>query len=261
MLPKKQRSNQADWLKVLRSIDNIIDKKTIEALVDQSLSAMKKVIRNKRVAFGWSGGKDSLAIQYLCKELGFQDCVFGVSNLEYPAFLQWSTDYMPDELEVINNGWDLIWLSDHQDMLFPKDAATAAKWFKGIQHYAQGAYFKKHRLDYIILGRRKSDGNYCGTKGSNIYTNQQGICRYSPIDLWTHEQTLRWLSYNNIRLPPNYFWPRGFRVGTGAWPARQWTNSIEHGWSEIFEIDSTIVYQAASFIPSAKEFLNNRGLN
>lgn len=260
MLPRKQRSDQSDWLDVLKNIDSLISKNEIENLIDRTVERIKKDIKGKRVAFGWSGGKDSLAIQYLCKEIGFQDCVFGMTNLEYPAFLQWATDYMPDELEVINNGFDIIWLSINPQMLFPQDAKTAAKWFRLVQHEAQSKYFKKHRLKMLILGRRLADGNFCGRNGVNIYTNKKGVTRYSPIYDWTHEQVLRLITYYEIKLPPNYFWPRGFRVGTGPWAARQWTGSIYNGWQEIWEIDCKIVWQAAGCVPSARIFLESEGL-
>jgi 3'-phosphoadenosine 5'-phosphosulfate sulfotransferase (PAPS reductase)/FAD synthetase len=255
MLPRKQKSNQSDWLEVLENIDLLISKSEIESLIDKTVERIKKDIKGKRVAFGWSGGKDSLVVQYLCKEIGFQDCIFAITDLEYPAFTRWSKAYMPAEIEIINNGFDLIWLSENPDMLFPQDAKTAAKWFKLVQHDAQSKYFKKHHLDMLLLGRRLADGNFCGRGGSNVYTNRQGITRYSPIYDWTHEQALRCISYYEIKLPPIYFWSRGFRVGTGPWPARQWTGSIENGWSEIWQIDQSLVWKSASYLVSARDFL------
>ena len=107
----------------------------------------------------------------------------------------------------------------------------------------------------LLLGRRKADGNYVG-KSDNIYTNAQGITRYSPLSEWTHEQILAYIHYYKLSLPPIYEWKNGYLCGTHPWPARQWTGSIENAWKEVYEIDSSIVFHAAEYFESAKAFLN-----
>ena len=108
----------------------------------------------------------------------------------------------------------------------------------------------------LLLGRRRSDGNYVG-KGDNIYTNGQGVTRYSPLSDWTHEQVLAYIHYYNLEMPPIYGWKNGYLCGTHPWPARQWAGSVENAWAEIHEIDSTIVTEAAEHIQSAKDFLES----
>lgn len=174
--------------------------------------------------------------------------VFVMSNLEYPAFLAWVTENMPDGLEVLNTGQDLDWLAKNQHMLFPQDAVTALRWFKIVQHTGQTIYFRKHRLDLIMLGRRRADGNFVGK--DSIYTNRAGVTRYSPLSDWTHEDVLALIERDKLPLPPIYGWPRGFQVGTGPWPARQFTGSMENGWRE--------VHLAAAVLPSAAAFLSRQ---
>lgn len=53
--------------------------------------------------------------------------------------------------------------------------------------------------------------------------------------------------------------PRGARVGTGAWPARQWCNSIDHGWEECWTIDANVVRQAATRLASARDWMARTG--
>jgi hypothetical protein len=175
-----------------------------------------------------------------------------MTKLEYPAFVQWVTDHMPAKLEVINTGQDLAWLKGNPEMLFPKTPEAAGKWFKGVQHRAQAQYFVARKLGVLLLGRRHKDGNFCGKNGEY---ESDGIVRYSPVRDWTHEQILAFVRHFNIDLPPTYFWPRGFRVGTGSWPARQWTQSDDHGWAEVFTIDPAIVEEAATVIPGAADWL------
>lgn len=128
------------------------------------------------------------------------DSMIGVCNLEYPVFMAWVEANRPEGCEVINTGQDLEWLSKHPEMLFPQDSKTAAQWFSIVQHRAQRLYFKAHKLDSIILGRRRADGNYVGRK-SNIYTDVKGITRFSPFP--TGHTSISWRSSTttNCRCP------------------------------------------------------------
>lgn len=108
----------------------------------------------------------------------------------------------------------------------------------------------------LLLGRRRADGNYVG-RGDNIYTNAQGITRYSPLSGWTHEQILAYIHYHRLELPPIYGWKNGYICGTHPWAARQWTGSVENAWSEIYGIDADIVTDAALHFQSAKDFLDS----
>ncbi len=255
-LRRKQRSDQGDWLKAIANIEQAVPRVHLAELISRTSSEILRVTKGKRVGYGWSGGKDSVVLRGLMEDLGIRRCCLGMTNLEYPAFLQWVTVNMPPELQIFNNGWDLDWLCDHPDMLFPPDATTAGKWFKGVNHFGQDQFFKARGLDMIILGRRVADGNHCGPNG--VYTNRRGITRYSPLRHWTHEEALAYIKYFKCSLPPCYSWPRGYRVGTGSWPARQWTRSVQHGWSEVWRIDSSIVRAAAQRIDSAKKFMDSR---
>jgi hypothetical protein len=164
---------------------------------------------------------------------------------------------MPDGLEIIcNDSMNIEWLASHPEMLFPATAKLASDWFKGIQHHAQNTYFKDRSCDCLVLGRRRMDGNFLGPGG--IYTNKRGVTRYSPIREWSHEHVLALCHYYDYPLAPCYNWPRGFQVGTGAWPARQWCESIQAGWAEVYEIDPAVVAMASSWIESAHEFMQTR---
>ncbi|MBH8609321.1 phosphoadenosine phosphosulfate reductase family protein [Thermoactinomyces sp. CICC 10521] len=255
MLGKKQAISNDDWLRAMQQIEERVSKAEIDSLIDRTVEDVHKNTKGQNVAFGWSGGKDSLALQFVMEQAGIEACVFAMSNLEYPAFIQWVNDHRPPQLEIINTGQDLKWLAKNLHMLFPQDAQTAAKWFKIIQHRAQELYVQRHQLDMIILGRRKADGNYTGKAGANLYTNKKGITRYSPLRDWKHEHVLGLIHYYHIPLPPIYQWPNGFKVGTGCWPARQYTGSIRQGWREVYSIDPSIVQEVATLIPSAREFL------
>lgn len=253
-LRRKQNEDNTYWIQVWQNISEIVTKKHITELTRQTIAELKDVVAGKKVAYCWSGGKDSQALRYICEKAKIKACVLGISNLEYPTFAQWVKDNAPDGLEIINTGQDLQWLADHPDMLFPQDSATAARWFKVIQHTAQEKFYREHDLDMIALGRRRQDGNYMGRDGTGIYTSR-GVTRCNPIKDWTHEEILAFCHYYEMPLPPTYTWPNGFVVGTGAWSARQWTKTTMQGWYEVDLIDSSVVIEAADCIPSAQGFL------
>ena len=256
ILGRKQRIKNSEWINAMENIESLVSKKDLELLVKKTVADIKKKTKGKKAAFAWSAGKDSLVLGQICHMAGINACVLVVCNLEYPAFLKWVEANKPPELEIINTGQDLRWLSNHPHMLFPQDSKAAAQWFHIVQHRGQARYYKDHELNVLLLGRRRADGNYVG-KGENIYTNGQGVTRYSPLSEWSHEQVLAFIHYYNVALPPIYEWKNGYLCGTHPWAARQWTGSVENGWKEVYEIDHSVVREAAEHIPSAKEFLES----
>lgn len=257
-LGKKQRISNDAWLEAMEHIEELVSREEIDELAAQTVAEIKETVGDKKAAYAWSGGKDSIVLGELCKRSAINDSMIGVCNLEYPAFMAWIAKYKPTGCNIINIGLDLDWLAKHEGMLFPQDSTKTGRWFSIVQHKAQRIYFKDHELDILLLGRRHADGNYTG-KGSNIYTDGKGVTRYSPLADWKHEHILAYIHYNKIPLPPIYGWKNGYTCGTHPWPARQWTGSIENGWQEIYDIDPSIVTAAAEKIESARHFLEKGG--
>lgn len=254
MLKRKQSATNAEWLEAVKEIENTVPKTEITELTEKAISEIKSKTAGKKCAYAWSAGKDSIVLGDVCRKSGITDSMIAVTDLEYPAFLNWIEENKSENCTLINVGYDIEWLSKHQNLIFPQDSATAAHWFSIVQHKAQRQYFKENNLDIILLGRRKADGNYVG-KGDNLYTDGKGVTRYSPLSEWSHEHLLAYIYYNKLSLPPIYGWKNGYVCGTHPWPARQWTGSIENGWKEVYEIDKSIVEKAAEYIQSAKAFL------
>lgn len=251
-LPRKQVSEQADWLVAWDAARAAPDRARAGALVAEAAERVRSRLEGAlRPAFGWSGGKDSLALEVVARAAGVDEAVLVISGLEYPAFLAWATDNMPWRLTVeCRAHLNLGWLKAHPRMLFPGTADIAARWFAQVQHAGQRHYAREHRTDVLLLGRRRADGNHMGAAsaerpGDFEYRDRGGFVRYSPIGDWSHADVLNVLASYAIDLPPCYSWPRGFRVGTGPWPARQWTDSVAHGWQEVGQIDPQIVENAA----------------
>ena len=209
ILGRKQRIKNSDWIDAFDKIEQLVTKKELDQLVDKTIQDIKAKTKGKKAAYAWSGGKDSLVLGEICQRAGISSCVLVISNLEYKAFTQWVEDNKPPELSIINTGQDMKWLVAHSHMLFPQDSKYAAQWFHIVQHRGQAKYYKENNLDILLLGRRRADGNYVG-KGDNIYTNSQGVTRYSPLSDWTHEQILAYIYYYNLAMPPIYDWKNGY---------------------------------------------------
>lgn len=253
ILGKKQTISNNDWIQAMKEIESLVSKEELDQLVVDTITSIKEQTEGKRVAYAWSAGKDSIVLGDICVKAGIMDCMIGVCNLEYPAFMKWIEENAPENLAIINTGQDLTWLAEHQNMLFPQKSDIAAKWFSIVQHTAQRKYYKDNNLDMIILGRRRADGNFVG-RGSNIYTSK-GVTRYSPLADWKHEYILAYIHYYCLLLPLIYTWPNGYRCGTHPWPARQWTPNISGAWKEIYDIDKSIVEEASKHIDSARVFM------
>ncbi|MFE7965391.1 phosphoadenosine phosphosulfate reductase family protein [Streptomyces cellulosae] len=257
---KQGLADSATWLAARRTARQTWPDHALDMLIDRTVTQIRATCAGKRAGYAWSGGKDSIALDWLCRQAGIDECVLGISNLEFPAFLTWVTDNMPPGLTVINTGLSLAWLRERPHMLFPQ-GVNGSKWFPLINHKAQEQFFKQQRLDVLLLGRRHADGNYTGPKGSVLYTNAKGITRYSPIAHWSHEAVFALIERENLPMPPCYDWPRGYQVGTGAWPARQWTHNVDHGFEEVWQIDPDVVRHAATELPQAADWLARTGRN
>lgn len=253
-MTRKQSMDHADFAAVRAKARWQITRPAIDAKINRAVDDVRAFCRGKRSAFAWSGGKDSVVLALIAQQAGVHECVLGICDLEYPAFLAWVTAHMPPRLEVVNTGLDLAWLAANPQMLFPQHASLAAQWFAKVQHAAQRRYYRANGLDAILLGRRRDDGNFVGRGGANWY-DCDGMVRYSPLADWTHADVFAAIDHYGLDLPPFYGWPRGYRCGTHPWAARQWCHGVAHGWHEVHTIDPSIVRAAADVIPSAAMYL------
>ena len=258
VLGRKQSTDNERWLEAVANIEQLVSENELAEAVATAFADIKRVTQGKHVAYAWSGGKDSLIVAHMCAALGITDSVFGHCELEYPAFLKWCMENKPEGCEVINTGQDIDWLARRPAMLFPTSSAVVSRWFELVQKTAIRRYCRAKKLDMIIVGHRKADGNYVG-KGTNICSNSAGVTRYSPLGNWKHELALAYIHYNKIPMPPIYGWKDGYRLGTHPWPSRMHTNSIDEGWADVYGIDPSIVKQAAVKIESAARYLEGVG--
>lgn len=254
-LGRKQSSNNGDWADVWNHIEDYAKADEVEAAARQAISDISECRVGKHVVFGWSGGKDSLVLADLCKAAGVDRCILTTTNLEYPSFKAWINEHMPDGCVVNNLGYDLNWLAQNPEMLFP-DAKHDQIWHRIQQIRGYGMAHAKLNPDIIITGHRIADGNVCGK--NNIIHKRSGEVRFAPLAQWPHEYILAYIHYHGLELPPIYDWKDGWVNGTHTWPERGGKVDRMVTWGEIYDIDKSIVFGAAEKIDSARVFLERR---
>ena len=229
-------------------------KEVIEA-TEKAISEIQKTTRGKHAAYSWSGGKDSIVLADVCKKAGIEESMFAHTELEYPAFFKWCNEHKPEGCETINIGYDLDWIIEHPNMLFPNEK-DHQRWMLIYQRKAFTQYFFGNKLDMLLVGHRKADGNICGD--NNIIQKKSGEVRYSPLADWPHELLLAYIHYFKLDMPPCYGWKDGYRKGTHPWAGRTGMKTLEQGYSEVYEIDPQVVIEAARKLDSARAFLERR---
>ncbi len=247
-------ADEAKWWAVINRIEEYVSNAEVAAATAEALDRIKAAVAGRNAAFAWSGGKDSLVIADLCQRAGLTKSFCLVTGLEYPAWLKFLRDNKPPNCEIVDVGFGLEYLASHSEMIFPQ-GKIFQRWYNQVQHKNHARYMKANNLDVLILGRRKIDGNCCGSGGAVV--SRDGRLTYSPLFDWCHELLFGYMHYNGLELPEMYRWRRGFYNGTHNWAERK-VESVAQGYSEVYEIDPTILIEAAKILPSAKEFLECR---
>lgn len=253
-----KRAGEVEWQTAWRRARLSPDLGAAERLVEE---AARRIPRDEPVVYGWSGGKDSLALQVVMDRVEGAQPVLVTSHpaLEFADFLAWALSHAPEGLRVERrDDVNVEWLQARPEMLFPATSTLAAKWFAVVQHAGQRQVMKDTGAGVLVLGRRTADGNFVGPVqpgGARAYRDRGGFLRLSPIADWTHEDLLNVLAAFDVDLPGIYEGPRGFAAGTGPWAARR-ARSVAEGWAEMLLIDPEIVeFGATHNLPGAAEAL------
>lgn len=262
-LGRKKNNTQEQWIEVVSNIEKHISRDEVDHHVYRALKEIKEITGGKHCAIAWSGGKDSLAVAKLANLVGIEKGIFAHTGVEYPAFMEWVAKNKPGAVEPMYSGHDIEWIAKHPGFLFPKTTALHDRWYQMVQRDTVTRYVRKENIDIMLYGRRVLDGNFIKRlNGRCIYTNKEGVTIYNCIADWTHELLFGFLHYYGVELPPIYGWKNGFREGTHSWTARKSDDGTDQtAWDELYEIDESIVYEAARYFDSAKRyiFMKKRG--
>lgn len=240
--------DEVKWWNVINHIEDYVSFSEVERATEIARARILKVTNNKKAAYSWSGGKDSLVVSELCKSVGIYKCQCFFTDLEFPTWKKFLLDNAPVGCEFVNVGFGLDYLAEHPEMIFPR-GKLAVQWAIQVQR----KQFLRHLLDsdinVLITGHRLIDSNSnCGVNG--IRKKAKDKILLAPIYDWSHELLFAFLHYHKIELPFIYKWYRGFFEGTHLWVERE-------NYQQVYNIDPSVVVQAAEKVPSAKKFLEN----
>lgn len=265
VLRSKRAYTDAQVADVWANITSYVSETEAWDAVDKAVAEVRSTVgltRLDHAVYGWSGGKDSLALQVVMDRAGVRRSVCGaIPHVEWHQYLAWVDEHKPDGMEMICN-YDITvpWLSrpENARYLFPRDAKAGYFWTLAGTRMAQHAYQEKHHPVVQIYGRRTADGNICGDAQGLAITSR--LTSYCPLRAWPHELVLAVVRYAGLPLPPVYDWPHGWTAGTGSWPGRR-VGSYDESWAETWLIEPDRVREAAEHIPGARlwlEFSGNR---
>lgn len=247
------QEEQLGWGAVIASARTAWPDRRLDELLERTVADIRSTVGGRRAAFAWTGAIECLVLAYVAERAGIERCVLATTELEFPGYLRWVTDRMPDGLTVLTTGQDLPWLARHPRMLFPRDPAHLAHWQRLVQWQGQQRYYHDHNLGVLLLGGRR-DGGYAYGPGRELTRrDRHSVLRYTPLVSWSLEAMLSLIHRERIPLPPCYGWPRG--LGPGPWPARAGTTSDRYGFAEIWAIDPDIIRAAAPQLPQAARWL------
>ena len=251
-LGRKQVNKSNDsWQYVVDHIEEMVTREECDRAAEAMAARISLATAGKAAAFAWSGGKDSLVLADICRKIGITKCALFLTKLEYPVFENWLLEHKPQGCEVIELPYDLDWLAQHPEMLFPKGKEMQL-WHKLVQRRSMIGYFNSAHLDILMIGHRRIDGNTCGKDG---YTRRKsGEVLYAPLYDWPHELIFAYIHYHGLEMPPIYGWDKGYFNGTHFWPSRICDSPAE-GWREVYEIDPSVVTAAAEKLDAARAFL------
>ena len=248
----KHRSTNAQWLDAVAHIEDLISDQEVERYAETALERIDRAATGKHAAFAYSGGKDSIFLADLCGKLGIREGYFAYCDLDYPAFIEWVTKHKPAGVSMMHTGFGLDLLVEHPELIFAR-GAVGQRWHQISQRGPFTEMFFVNHLDVLLVGHRTIDANVCGQDG--YIQKNNGEVRYAPLYDWPHEALLGYIHYHKLALPPIYGWKDGYTQGTHAWPERDYCETLEQGYREVYDIDPSIVVNAAKKIPSAAAFL------
>lgn len=254
VLGRKQNltpDGEAMWWHVWDNIGDYCSEHECAEWTDRTKRRLLAATDGKLAGYSWSGGKDSMVLADICREVGITKSQVLITDLEFPAWRKYLEENKPEGCEAVYVGYDLDFLAEHPELIFAS-GKTKQKWNRMVQRGHFVKFMEDNGLDVLCIGHRTIDGNFCGKNGA--VRRKDGKTLLAPLYDWPHEVLLAYMRYHGMELPFIYRWPRGFYEGTHWWPYR-YAESMEQGYREVYEIDPSVVIGAAEKIPSAREWL------
>lgn len=259
VLKAKSAYSNDDVARVWSTITEYVTEEEAERAVMTAAAETRLVLngRTDDAVYGWSGGKDSIALQVVMERAGVRRALLGtLPHLEFTAYVEWVAAHQPDGLTHLGNtAITPAWLAkpENDRYLFPENSRDGYRWTLLGTRWAQHLYQEQQRPRLQIYGRRTADGNSIPSTPYGIHKTRR-LTSYCPIRDWSHELVLAVIHYNRRALPPVYGFPNGWKTGTGSWPGRR-VGDRDASFAETYAIEPGLLHAAAPDLPAAADWL------
>lgn len=263
MLKDKTHATSEEWAYCFEHIEEFISKEDVIKAYNSTLDFIRQTIKGHNVAFGWSGGKESIVLADLMRDTSVHRSVLALNScLCYSSFTKWCLEHKPKDCEVFDSYQTLNFRVMRQLGIeaFSDDLKQYHKFTEMTDHKAYPYFCKKNGITMFILGRRKRDNNICGKAPHYITTNKlRDYCCFSPMAEWTTEEVLGYIRYfkgGYEALPPQYRYVNGWQQGSDAPIYLHLEGKTRNEmWQLVYDNDKELVERASSYLKSAQIFL------
>lgn len=266
VLKRKYQDTNENWFRVWNHIEDYITKEEIDKKIEETVQRARKVVFNKRCGYAWSGGKDSIALEYIMRQLGINFGLFLTTReLNFTSFNKWLDSNIPEGVIEKDIGLDWDWHLKHQKYVMKNTPEADQTHMRLTLWDHQNAFAENYNLEVFCFGRRTQDANFCGREGIAKSKNSNTI-KYSPLYDWKHEDVLGLIYYYDLPMPPGYFDkndPRSWIEGTTQWLTR---STLNYGdpkidmWRQIYKIEKGLVERSAKDYPEAKQVVEENNI-
>lgn len=246
----KLKVKNHEWQFAWDHAEELVPASQLDLLIDKTRKEARQVLAGKRAVYGWSGGKDSQALQILMEGIVRGSLFVATQELEYPCIDAWVAANAPPGLTQVRTPQTWDWLVKNPDMLFAHER-DGSKWYSIVQWRGHDEFCKKNKIDVLVLGRRTIEGNHCGTAETQYCTRKGDRITYNPMARWSHEAVLALVKRSGMKLAPFYTMPEGWVVGSHSWPGHMFKEEdhpsrLAKGWDRIKSVDHSIFDKAKS---------------
>ena len=245
VLGPKIKTSFDDFYNVWKHIEDYVSYDEIAAKVDEAVAYCKR-FSNLRCGYGWSAGKDSIALQVIMEKAGVYRSVMCTCPEESPIFMQWVLENKPTECFIHSDKTiTKEFLLKHQDRFWQQ--SNASWWYKFVPWNGLRELQRRYDLDVLFLGRRTNDNNY----SKKAFRSKLVDCmQVSPMIDWRHEDVLACVHYfKNDNLPPLYSIPCIGMPEPIFWFERKGR------WPEVAKLHPELIPGLAKYFPEARKYL------
>lgn len=222
--------------------------------------------RHAKPCLGYSMGKDSIVVQNIMRKHGLlvDEIIWATTHVQYMANVDWYKRQDIDSSRWVDIPRPSFEDLNNTELLFPATKKLETQWMS-YKWKEQQRILEGEGYDLFITGRRTREHNKCGSRESGYLVAGKHYDTLSPIAEWTFDDIISYILYNNIELPPSYFYPYGLSHGSGAWAERVRHSdfseySINDCFDEVFSVEPDTIREAAEHLTAAKKYLEVREL-